>query len=328
MKSFWRRKPQDATVTSKDIADKAGWSERLASGLSKTANQLGQGVGDIFLRKSLGIDTLEALEDLLVTADLGPQTATKLVEALAEEKFDKAVSSEDIKRFLSQKIEAILTPCARALTLDFSKTPQIIVMVGVNGTGKTTTIGKLAKAYIEGGKAVGIAAGDTFRAAAIEQINIWGERTGAHVISQDLGSDAAAVAFKAIEQAKAARHDLVLIDTAGRLHNKSNLMNELQKIVRVIGKAEEGAPHHVILTLDATTGQNAFAQVEAFKNMVNVTGLIITKLDGSARGGVVVGLADKFGLPIHAVGVGEGADDLQPFSPQSFANGLLGIQNT
>lgn len=307
--------------------DKKGWFKRLKTGLSKSSDKIGQGISDILTKKKLDQDTLDELEDLLIMADLGPATASKLVSSFGEGRFGKEISAEEIKEALAENVSEILTPVAKGF--EASKPddgPFTILVCGVNGVGKTTTIGKLAQKLREDYDAsVMMAAGDTFRAAAIEQLHIWAERTGSAIVSKELGSDAASVAYEAYSEAKEKDVDVLMIDTAGRLHNKSNLMAELEKIVRVLKKQNEALPHAVLLVLDATTGQNAHEQVKTFNEMVNVTGLVVTKLDGSARGGVVVSLADAFGLPIHYVGVGEQAADLQPFDPDEFAKSLMGL---
>jgi fused signal recognition particle receptor len=262
----------------------------------------------------------------LITADLGPATAMRLTEHLGSRRFPREADAEAVRGALAEDIAALLEPVARPLSGEpVDGHTRVILVVGVNGTGKTTTIGKLAQQFSAEGKRVVLAAGDTFRAAAIEQLGLWGERTGATVISGAAGSDPAALAFDALNRARAERADILLIDTAGRLHNKADLMAELGKIVRVLRKIDAKVPHDCLLVLDATTGQNAYAQVETFKQLVDVSGLVVTKLDGSARGGVIVGLADRFGLPIHAIGVGEGADDLRPFDATQFARSLLGL---
>ncbi|MFN3459562.1 MAG: signal recognition particle-docking protein FtsY [Oceanibaculum sp.] len=284
------------------------------------------GIIGLFTRRKLDDATLEELEDLLIQADLGVKTSAKLTANLARERFDKEVTSEEVRQAFADDIAEILAPVAVPLTLDPANRPHVVLVVGVNGTGKTTTIGKLAKQFRDQGKKVVLAAGDTFRAAAVEQLKIWGERTGAPVIAGAENCDAASLAFDALKQAKADGADVLLIDTAGRLHNKAALMDELKKVIRVIAKMDPAAPHSTVLVLDATTGQNAHAQVETFREMVKVTGLVMTKLDGTARGGVVVALADAFGLPVHAVGVGEGADDLRPFEARTFARNLMGLE--
>jgi fused signal recognition particle receptor len=305
----------------------SGWLGRLRAGLGKSSSRLAGGIGSILSERKLDATTLRDLEDLLITADLGVETAARLTAQISNRRFATDVPEADVRAALASDIAEILAPVARTFdaTTQPETGPQVILVVGVNGTGKTTTIGKLAQRLHEQGKSVMMAAGDTFRAAAIEQLQLWGERTGATVVAQDTGSDPAAVAFDALERARAENADVLLIDTAGRLHNKADLMAELEKVVRVLRKIDPDVPHEVLLVLDATTGQNAHAQVETFKQLVDVSGLIVTKLDGSARGGVIVGLADRFGLPIYAIGVGEGADDLRPFSAQEFADSLLGL---
>ena len=304
------------------------WVSRLGWGLSKSSAKLGQGIADLITKKKLDQDTLDALEEVLITADLGPTTAAKVIADFSKDRFGKDLDENEIRAALSSSIAHILEPVAQPL--HFTKPengPFVVLVCGVNGAGKTTTIGKIAHNLYKDGKKVAIAAGDTFRAAAVEQLKIWAERTQSIFIAKDTGADAAAVAFEAYEQAKTQNVDVLLIDTAGRLHNKSNLMAELEKIIRVLKKHDAQIPHATILVLDSTTGQNAHAQVETFREIVNVTGLVVTKLDGSAKGGVVVGLADRFKMPIHLIGVGEGIDDLQPFSAAQYANSLVGIEN-
>ncbi len=304
---------------------KKNWFQRLKSGLSKSSESLTSGITGIFTRRKLDDETLEELEDLLITTDLGVAAAARICLALAKDRYDKEISGEEVRRVLAGEIEAILTPVAKPLDISGGAHPHVILMVGVNGSGKTTTIGKLAQKFKAQGKSVMMAAGDTFRAAAIEQLQAWGERAGVPVVSTAIGGDAAALAYEAMDKAKAAGVDVLLIDTAGRLQNKTELMEELAKVVRIIGKKDENAPHDVVLVLDATTGQNALSQVAIFQKAVNVTGLVMTKLDGSARGGVLVAAAEKFGLPVHAIGVGETIDDLQPFDPAMFAKTLVAI---
>lgn len=312
------------------MSDKpAGWLGRLRAGLSKSSSRLADGIGSIFTERKLDAATLGDLEDLLITADLGVETSARLTEQISQRRFASDVPETDIRSALAEDVAAILGPVARSLDemARPASGPQVILVVGVNGTGKTTTIGKLAQRLREQGSSVTMAAADTFRAAAIDQLKLWGERTGATVVAQAMGTDPAAIAFDALTQARADNSDVLLIDTAGRLHNKADLMAELEKVVRVLRKIDPDVPHEVLLVLDATTGQNAHAQVETFKELIAVSGLIVTKLDGSARGGVIVSLADRFGLPIYAIGVGEGADDLRPFAAQDFANSLLGLAN-
>jgi len=302
------------------------WLRRLRQGLSRSSDRLAQGIAGIFNRRRLDDDTLEELEDLLIMADLGPATAARLAAGLRRTRFGKEVSGEEVRGVLAEDIAGLLEPVARPLLASTAHKPHVVLVVGVNGTGKTTTIGKLAHSFRAEGRSVMLAAGDTFRAAAVEQLQLWGERVGAPVVARPTGADAAGLAFDAHEQAIREGTDILLIDTAGRLHNKANLMDELRKIVRVIAKQDAGAPHDTVLTLDATTGQNALQQVRAFRDMANVTGLVVTKLDGSARGGVVVALAETVGLPVHAVGVGEGEEDLRPFEPRDFARSLMGLE--
>ena len=304
---------------------KTGWLSRLTAGLSKTSGKLTEGVSAIFTKRKLDDDTLEDLSDLLITADLGVKAATRITDKLAKDKFDKTVTDEDVRAALADDVAAVLAPLETPLAVAPANRPHVILMTGVNGAGKTTTIGKLAQKYKDEGLSVMLAAGDTFRAAAIEQLSVWGERTGAPVVARDVGADAAGLAFDAVKDAREAGADVLIIDTAGRLQNKSALMEELAKIVRVVRKLDETAPHDVILVLDATVGQNAIAQARAFTEIAGVTGLVMTKLDGTARGGVLVALADEFSLPVHYIGVGEGVDDLQPFRAQSFARALAGF---
>ena len=305
--------------------EQRGWFGRLRAGLSRSSSRLGDGISGIFAGRRLDDDALEELEELLITADLGPAMAAKLTAELGRTRFGKQVAPDEVRAALAEQIAEVLAPVAQPLTLDPAVRPNVVLVVGVNGTGKTTTIGKLALQWRGEGRRVFLAAGDTFRAAAIEQLQVWGNRAGCPVLTRDPGSDAAALAFDALTLARAQSADVLMIDTAGRLQNKEGLMAELEKIVRVLDKQEAGAPHHVLLVLDATTGQNAHAQVEVFRDMVRVTGLIVTKLDGSARGGVLVALAERFGLPVHAVGVGERIEDLQPFDARHYARSLMGL---
>ncbi len=304
---------------------KTGWLSRLKAGLSRTSSQLTGSIAAALTKRRLDQETLDSLEEALISADLGVATAAKLTARLAEDKFEKEVSDEEVREALASDIAGILTPVALPFTPDAARKPHVVLVVGVNGSGKTTTIGKLAQLHRNDGLSVMLAAGDTFRAAAVDQLKIWGERTGCPVIAGEAGADAAGLAFEALEQARRDHMDLLLIDTAGRLQNRDDLMGELEKIVRVLRKLDEDAPHSCLLVLDATVGQNAHSQVEIFKEMAAVTGLVVTKLDGTARGGVLVALAEKFGLPVHAIGVGEGEDDLQPFNADSFARNLMGL---
>ncbi|MCB1538677.1 MAG: signal recognition particle-docking protein FtsY [Alphaproteobacteria bacterium] len=326
-----RHTPTDDALEAEDLKDhtnEGGWLSRLSSGLSRSTARLTQGLGDLFTKSHLDPKDLRGLEDVLIAGDLGPQTASRIVKSFSAYKFerDADAGADAVRTVLAREIEAILAPVAKPLAVQKpEKGPFVLLVTGVNGVGKTTTIGKLGYALQRQGHRVMLAAADTFRAAAVEQIQIWGKRLHAPVVSKDIGADAAAVAFEAYEKAKAEGYDVLIVDTAGRLHNKGDLMAELGKIVRVLGKTDETAPHATLLVLDATTGQNAFAQVEAFRDVAKITGLVVTKLDGSAKGGVVVGLADKFGLPVHAVGVGEGVEDLQPFTARDYARSLVGL---
>jgi len=304
---------------------KGGWLDRLKRGLGRSSAKLTGGITDLFTKRTLDDAALEDLEDLLITADLGVATAARLVGSLAAKRFDQAVSPEEVRGAFADEIAAILAPVARCFAIDAARKPHVVLVCGVNGSGKTTTIGKLAKQFRDQGRSVVLAAGDTFRAAAIEQLQVWGERAGCPVVAGATGADAASLAYDALARAQAEGADVLMIDTAGRLQNKAHLMAELQKIVRVLGKLDDTAPHDCLLVMDATVGQNAHSQVEAFRSMVGVTGLIVTKLDGTAKGGVVVALAETFGLPVYAVGVGEGIDDLRPFEARTFARSLMGL---
>ena len=310
-----------------EVETKAGgWFGRLKAGLTRSSAKLGEGITGIFTKRKLDDGALEALEELLISADLGVATAAKLTAHLAETRFDKEVAPEEVRRALAEDIARILEPVAAPLVVEAARKPHVVLVVGVNGSGKTTTIAKLASLYKAQGLKVLLAAGDTFRAAAIDQLKIWGARSGCAVVAKAPGADAAGLAYEALETARREACDLLLIDTAGRLHNKADLMAELQKIIRVLKKLDRSAPHDTLLVLDATIGQNAHAQVETFKALAGITGLALTKLDGSARGGVLVALAERFALPVHAVGVGEGLDDLRPFEARDFANSLMGIE--
>jgi len=303
-----------------------GWLKRLAAGLKRSSSKLGEGIAGIFTKRKLDTATLAELEELLIASDLGPATAKSLTQKIAKDRFDKDIAENEIREALATEIAAILQPVAKPLAPNPANRPHVVLVVGVNGSGKTTTIGKLSKLLRGEGKKVMLVAGDTFRAAAVEQLKIWGERTGSPVVTGAPNADAAGLAFGALEQARRDNVDVLLIDTAGRLHNKSDLMAELQKMIRVLRKLEPAAPHDVVLVLDAGIGQNALQQIEAFKEMVSITGLVLTKLDGTARGGVLVALAERFKLPVHAIGVGETADDLRPFSADGFARALLGLE--
>ena len=305
--------------------DRRGWLSRLRRGLDRSSSRLSDGISGIFTKRRLDEETLEELEDLLIAADLGPAMAARLTANLAKTRFGREIDEREVREALAADIATVLEPVARPMELDLKHRPSVVLVVGVNGTGKTTTIGKLAAIWKRLGFMVILAAGDTFRAAAINQLQVWGDRARCPVLTRDPGSDAAALAFDASRLGEMQNADLVVIDTAGRLQNKADLMAELGKIVRVLSKRDPTSPHHVVLVLDATTGQNAHAQVEAFREMVKVTGLVVTKLDGSARGGVLVSLAERFALPVHAIGVGESVDDLRPFEASAFARSLLGL---
>jgi fused signal recognition particle receptor len=314
------------TVSGEDGAPKAGsWLSRLRAGLAKSTQRVAESITGLFTKKKLDQKTLDDLEDALIQADLGVGVAARLVEKLGKERFGKEVTDEEVRAAFADDIAEILQPVAKSLSIDGARKPHVVLVVGVNGSGKTTTIAKLAHLLKGEGRSVMLAAGDTFRAAAVEQLRVWGDRAGVPVISRETGADAAGLAYEALEKARGAACDVLLIDTAGRLHNKTNLMEEMAKIVRVIRKLDPGAPHSCLLVLDATTGQNAHAQVETFRTMAPIDALVVTKLDGSAKGGVLVALAEKFKLPVVAVGVGEGIDDLRPFEARAYARGLMGL---
>ncbi len=315
----------DAQEDASQQPSRFGWFKRLREGLTKTSSRLTEGITGVFTKRKLDDETLEELEDLLIQADLGLDVASRVTAALRKSRFNTDITSEEVRDILAQEVEKVLAPVAEPLEIDASRKPHVVLVVGVNGTGKTTTIGKYANQFRRQGLRVMLAAGDTFRAAAIEQLKIWGERTGAEVVASDPGADAAGLAYDALQRARNEGYDLLIIDTAGRLQNKSALMAELEKIIRVIRKVDDTAPHSVILTLDATTGQNALSQVEIFGKLAGVTGLVMTKLDGTARGGILVGIASKYGLPVHAIGVGESAGDLQSFHAQDFARAIAGV---
>jgi len=321
----------DDIIEREELADhsaEGGWLSRLSQGLSKTTVKITRGLSDALTKTKLDQDTLDSLEDILIEADLGPKTAAKVIEDFSKGRFGKDIDEQEIKEALAQSIETILLPVAKPLDVTCKDGPFVILVCGVNGAGKTTTIGKYAaQLYKEQGKKIMIAAGDTFRAAAVEQLGVWAKRANAEIFQKDIGADSAAVAFEAYQKAKAEGADVLMIDTAGRLQNKANLMAELEKIIRVLKKSNESVPHATLLVLDATTGQNAFSQLETFQKMVHVTGLIVTKLDGSAKGGVLIGLADQYGVPVHAIGVGEGIEDLKPFTAKGYARTLMGIED-
>ena len=304
-------------------APRQNWLQRLATGLKRSSDQLTGGIAAVFTKKKLDQAMLDELEDVLIQADFGVDMAASVIETLRRDRFDRDIAPEEVRAVLAAEVVNALDPVARPLEIGPQK-PFVILMVGVNGSGKTTTIGKLASLYRAAGKSVMLAAGDTFRAAAIEQLQVWGQRTGAPVVARPAGSDASGLAFDAMTEAKAAGSDLLIIDTAGRLQNRDELMGELEKIIRVIKKVDPTAPHATLLTLDATTGQNALNQVEIFGRRAGVTGLVMTKLDGTARGGILVAIARRFGLPVHFIGVGEGVDNLEPFAAGDFARAIVG----
>jgi fused signal recognition particle receptor len=306
---------------------KLSWWRRLSSGLKRTSSSLGSAVADLVTKRKLDRAMLDDIEDVLLRADLGTEVAARIAAAVGVGRYDKAISADDVKTVVAAEVEKVLTPVAKPLLIDAAQKPFVILVVGVNGSGKTTTIGKLASKLAAEGRKVMLAAGDTFRAAAIEQLKIWGERTKSPVIAGAQGSDSASLAFNALTAAREGKLDVLLIDTAGRLQNKAELMNELEKVVRVIKKVDASAPHAVLLVLDATVGQNALSQVEAFYRTAGVTGLVMTKLDGTARGGILVALAEKHKLPVHFIGVGEGIDDLAAFTARDFAQAIAGIES-
>lgn len=314
---------QDGTVTD---TERSGWLRRLRRGLGRSSEKLSGGITGLFTKRKLDHEALEDLEDLLIGADLGVGTAAKITRTLARTRFNQELTGDDIRGILADEIAALLEPVARTIAIHDAHKPHVILVCGVNGSGKTTTIAKLAHLFTTVGFEVVLAAGDTFRAAAIEQLQIWGQRAGCSVIARAPGADAASLAYDAYAEARSQRADVLLIDTAGRLHNKADLMAELKKMERVLKKIDASAPHDCILVLDATVGQNAHSQVEVFREMVNVTGLIVTKVDGSAKGGVVVALAERFGLPVYAIGVGEGMEDMRAFEARTFARSLLGLE--
>ncbi|WP_421789433.1 signal recognition particle-docking protein FtsY [Hyphobacterium sp.] len=306
---------------------KKGFFSRLAAGLKRSSSGIADSVTAVFTKKKLDSETLEELEDALIAADLGSLAAMRVTERLAKDRFDKEVTDEEVKTVLAETIAETLLPLEASLDIGTTTRPEVVLFVGVNGSGKTTTLGKIAAQLKSAGKRPLLVAGDTFRAAAVEQIAVWGERTNCPVEKRDLGADAAGLAFDAIDRARRENLDAVLIDTAGRLQNRAELMDELRKIVRVISKIDETAPHKVILVLDGTVGSNALSQAEAFLEAANVSGLIMTKLDGTAKGGALVQVAEKFALPIHAIGIGEGIDDLQSFDANAFARALAGLDD-
>jgi fused signal recognition particle receptor len=311
------------TAETKETA--APWWQRLASGLKRSSSALGTAITDIVAKRQLDDATIERIEEELIRADLGTETAGRIAAELRFGRFNTTISADEIKEVVAVELEKALAGVAQPLAVDATKRPFVILVAGVNGSGKTTTIGKLAARLRNEGRTVMLAAGDTFRAAATAQLQNWADRTGAAFIAREPGADAAGLAFDAVTAAKQRGIDVLLIDTAGRLQNRSELMGELQKLVRVVKKVDPNAPHAVLLVLDATVGQNALSQVDVFKNMVGVTGLAMTKLDGTARGGILVAVAAKFRLPVHYIGVGESVDDLAPFSARDFARAIAGL---
>jgi fused signal recognition particle receptor len=304
----------------------APWLDRVRDGFRKTSDRLGDNLTGLFTRGALDEDTLEEIEEALIASDLGPSTAAKIRNRLASERFDRGVDETAVREIVAEELEKILAPVAKPLDIIAFPRPQVILVVGVNGSGKTTTIAKLAHLFMEQDYSVLLAAGDTFRAAAIEQLRVWADRTGVPIISGPEGGDSSAVVFDGVKKATAEGIDVLIVDTAGRLQNKKGLMDELAKIRRVLGRLNPAAPHDVVLVLDATTGQNGLAQIEVFREVAGVTGLVMTKLDGTARGGVMAAAADKYGLPIHAIGVGEGMNDLRPFDPREVARAISGAR--
>jgi fused signal recognition particle receptor len=314
-------------MTGAEGGDRRSWLDRLRAGLARSSTKLAQDISGILTRRRLDEAAIAELEEALIAADLGAATAAKLAADLARTRFGKEVTEEEVRGALAEDIAAILAKVEKPLEPDPAHKPHVVLVVGVNGSGKTTTIGKLAKLHRDRGRSVILAAGDTFRAAGVQQLQIWGDRVGAPVVARPTGADAAGLAYEALERARAEKADLLIVDTAGRLHNRADLMAELEKIIRVLKKLDPSAPHDCLLVLDATTGQNAHQQVETFRAITNVTGLVVTKLDGTAKGGVLVALAERFALPVHAIGVGEQADDLRPFEGRTFARSLLGLDS-
>jgi fused signal recognition particle receptor len=310
---------------SDSVDTKQTWWQRLRGGLKRTQASIGGAIGDLVSKRKLDQAMLEEIEEVLIRADLGVDSAAKVAAAVGEGRYDKAITGEEVRAIVATEVEKVLAPVAKPLAITQTK-PFVVLVVGVNGSGKTTTIGKLAARFHAEGHSVMLAAGDTFRAAAIDQLKIWGGRSGASVIARAPGADAAGLAFDALTEARGEEIDVLLVDTAGRLQNKAVLMDELEKIVRVMKKVDASAPHAVLLVLDATVGQNALSQVEVFRNIAGVTGLVMTKLDGTARGGILVAIAAKYALPVHFIGVGEAVEDLAPFSARDFARAIAGLE--
>jgi fused signal recognition particle receptor len=302
------------------------WWKKLSSGLKRSSGSLGTAITGLVSKRRLDNASLDAIEEAMISADLGLATAARISDVIGQGRYAQNLDAEGLKSIIAEEVEKVLLPVAKPLKIEGAK-PFVILVAGVNGSGKTTTIGKLASKFAAEGRTVMLAAGDTFRAAAIEQLKIWGGRVGAKVIAREQGSDAAGIAFDAVTAARAEGVDVLLIDTAGRLQNRTELMEELEKVIRVMKKVDATAPHAVLLVLDATVGQNAISQVEAFGKSANVTGLVMTKLDGTARGGILVAIAEKFKMPVHFIGVGEGVDDLQPFTARDFARAMAGIED-
>jgi fused signal recognition particle receptor len=317
------KKPDEST--SANIPQKQGWLARLGQGLARTSSALGDNLTSVLSRRKLDVETLDELEDALIKADLGVAMASRIRSALASTRHERGLSPQNLREVLAAEVAKVLAPVAKPFALSPSAHPHVILLVGVNGTGKTTTAAKMAHQFIRGGSTVMLAAADTFRAAAIDQLKVWGKRVGAEVVAKDVGADPAGVAYEALEHASVEKCDVLIIDTAGRLQNKADLMAELAKIVRVLKKLDASAPHSVVLVLDATTGQNALNQVQTFQEIAGATSLVVTKLDGTARGGILVAIAERFGLPVNAIGVGEGVDDLQPFDAGDFARAIAGL---
>jgi len=314
------------TTTQDTTESKPSWWQRLSGGLKRTSASISGAIADVVVKRRLDQAMLDEIEEVLIRADLGVDSAARIAVAVGEGRYDKAITPEEVKAVVAAEVEKVLTPVAKPLAIGQAGKPFVVLVVGVNGSGKTTTIGKLAARFHAEGRSVMLAAGDTFRAAAIDQLKIWGGRSGASVIARAPGADAAGLAFDALTEARGEEIDVLLVDTAGRLQNKAVLMVELEKIVRVMRKVDATAPHAVLLVLDATVGQNALSQVEAFRSIAGVTGLVMTKLDGTARGGILVAIAAKHAVPVHFIGVGEGIDDLAPFSAKDFARAIAGIE--
>ncbi len=315
------------STTEASAGSRQSWWQRLRGGLSRSSASIATAISDLVSKRKLDAGVIAELEEVLIRADLGVDAAARIAAAVGEGRYDKTVSPDEVKAILAAEIEKILTPVAVPLTIDPAQRPFVILVAGVNGSGKTTTIGKLAARFTREGRRVMLAAGDTFRAAAIEQLRIWGERTNSPVVSGAAGADAAGLAYEAVVAARAQSRDVLIIDTAGRLQNKAGLMDELHKIVRVVKKLDPAAPHAVLLVLDATVGQNALSQVAEFSKTAGVTGLVMTKLDGTARGGILAAIAEKYRLPVHFIGIGEGIDDLAPFAAKDYAHALAGLDS-